>query len=70
MSHTTLTPYANLTDTEIVSEVANKTDPTDLEVELMLRVEKLLHELEVHGIPSDLDNTTGVALSEDLDLAA
>lgn len=32
------TPYAGLTDTELIREVANKKEPTDLEIELMERL--------------------------------
>ena len=39
------TPFANLTDEELILEVANKAKPTDLEMELTLRIEQLLDEL-------------------------
>ena len=39
------TPFANLTDEELILEVANKTKATDLELELALRIEQLLDEL-------------------------
>ena len=39
------TPFANLTDEELILEVANKTKPTDLEMELTLRLELALDEL-------------------------
>lgn len=39
------TPFANLTDEELILEVANKTKPTDLELELALRLELALDEL-------------------------
>ena len=39
------TPFANLTDEELILEVANKPKATDLELELALRIEQLLDEL-------------------------
>ena len=39
------TPFANLTDEELIKEVANRPKVTDLELELTLRVEQLLDEL-------------------------
>lgn len=36
------TPYANHTDKELVAVVCNKEDPTDLELELMQRLENAL----------------------------
>ena len=39
------TPFANLTDEELILEVANRPKVTDLEMELTLRVEQLLDEL-------------------------
>ena len=39
------TPFANLTDEELIMEVANKPKATDLELELALRIEQLLDEL-------------------------
>jgi hypothetical protein len=39
------TPFANLTDEEVILEVANKTKATDLEMELALRLEMALDEL-------------------------
>lgn len=39
------TPFANLTDEELIKEVANRPKVTDLETELTLRVEQLLDEL-------------------------
>lgn len=39
------TPFANLTDEELILEVANKTKATDLEMELALRLELALDEL-------------------------
>lgn len=41
-----LTPYLRLTDNELMREVMNKPDATALEIELMLRLEKLHDELE------------------------
>lgn len=32
------TPFAHLTDNELIREVCNKNDPTDLELELMERL--------------------------------
>lgn len=32
------TPYGTLTDNEVIREVCNKSDPTDLELELMERL--------------------------------
>lgn len=34
------TPFATLTDKELVAHVCTKKDPTDLELELMLRLER------------------------------
>ena len=39
------TPFANLTDEELILEVANKPKATDLELELALRLELALDEL-------------------------
>lgn len=39
------TPFAHLTDEELILEVANRPKATDLELELALRVEQLLDEL-------------------------
>ena len=39
------TPFANLTDEELILEVANRPKVTDLEQELALRIEQLLDEL-------------------------
>mgnify|MGYP003603426756 FL=1 len=39
------TPFANLTDRELILEVANRPKVTDLEMELALRIEQLLDEL-------------------------
>ena len=39
------TPFANLTDEELIMEAANRPKVTDLERELALRVEQLLDEL-------------------------
>ena len=39
------TPFANLTDEELILEVANRPKATDLELELALRIEQLLDEL-------------------------
>jgi len=39
------TPFANLTDEELILEVENRPKATDLELELALRVERLLDEL-------------------------
>lgn len=39
------TPFANLTDEELILEVANRPKVTDLERERELRVEQLLDEL-------------------------
>lgn len=46
MSCVNYTPFAHLTDAEIMREVMNKQQPTDLEVELMLRLERLHNEIE------------------------
>ena len=40
------TPYANTTDAELMTVVMNKADATPLEIELMLRLERLHDELE------------------------
>lgn len=47
------TPFANLTDEELIKEVANRPKVTDLEMELTLRVEQLLDEL--YGLQEDGD---------------
>ena len=47
------TPFANLTDEELILEVANKPKATDLELELALRVEQLLDEL--YGLQEEAD---------------
>lgn len=47
------TPFANLTDEELVREVANRPKVTDLEMELTLRVEQLLDEL--YGLQEEAD---------------
>ena len=47
------TPFANLTDEELILEVANRPKVTDLERELALRVEQLLDEL--YGLQGDGD---------------
>ena len=47
------TPFANLTDEELILEVANKPKATDLELELALRVEQLLDEL--YGLQEEVD---------------
>ena len=39
------TPFANLTDEELILEVANRQKVTDLEMELALRLELALDEL-------------------------
>lgn len=39
------TPFAHLTDEELLVEVSNKAKPTDLELELALRLELALDEL-------------------------
>jgi len=39
------TPFANLTDEELILEVANRQKVTDLELELALRLELALDEL-------------------------
>ena len=39
------TPFANLTDEELILEVANRQKMTDLEMELALRLELALDEL-------------------------
>lgn len=39
------TLFANLTDEELILEVANRPKATELELELALRVEQLLDEL-------------------------
>ena len=53
------TPFANLTDEELILEVANKPKATDLELELALRVEQLLDEL--YGLQEEVDgNDAGI----------
>ncbi len=47
------TPFANLTDEELILEVANKPKATDLEQELALRIEQLLDEL--YGLQEEAD---------------
>lgn len=47
------TPFANLTDEELILEVANRPKVTDLELELALRIEQLLDEL--YGLQEDGD---------------
>ena len=47
------TPFANLTDEELILEVANKPKATDLELELGLRIEQLLDEL--YGLQEEAD---------------
>ena len=47
------TPFANLTDEELILEVANKPKATDLELELALRIEQLLDEL--YGLQEEAD---------------
>lgn len=47
------TPFANLTDEELIMEVANRPKVTDLELELALRVEQLLNEL--YGLQGEAD---------------
>lgn len=47
------TPFANLTDEELILEVASRLKVTDLELELALRVEQLLDEL--YGLQEDGD---------------
>lgn len=47
------TPFANLTDEELILEVANKTKATDLEMELALRLELALDEL--YGLQEEGD---------------
>ena len=47
------TPFANLTDEELILEVANKPKATDLEMELALRIEQLLDEL--YGLQEEAD---------------
>lgn len=39
-----LTPYANLTDSELLREAMNLQEPSDMEAEMMLRLESLLYE--------------------------
>ena len=53
------TPFANLTDEELILEVANKPKATDLELELALRIEQLLDEL--YGLQEEADgNDAGI----------
>ena len=53
------TPFANLTDEELIMEVANKPKATDLELELALRIEQLLDEL--YGLQEEVDgNDAGI----------
>lgn len=54
------TPYATLTDTELIQAVANKKEPTDLELELMERLVQLrddvlsvLEDVGVNGYGAD-----------------
>ena len=47
------TPFANLTDEELILEVANKPKATDLELELALRIEQLLDEM--YGLQEEAD---------------
>lgn len=47
------TPFANLTDEELILEVANKPKVTDLEQELALRLELALDEL--YGLQEEAD---------------
>ena len=47
------TPFANLTDEELILEVANRPKATELELELALRVEQLLDEL--YGLQEEAD---------------
>ena len=47
------TPFANLTDEELIMEVANKPKATDLEQELALRLELALDEL--YGLQEEAD---------------
>ena len=47
------TPFANLTDEELILEVANKPKATDLEQELALRLEMVLDEL--YGLQEEAD---------------
>lgn len=47
------TPFSNLTDEELIMEVANKVKPTDLEIELALRLEIALD--EVYGLQEGED---------------
>ncbi len=47
------TPFANLTDEELILEVANKPKATDLEQELALRLELALDEL--YGLQEEAD---------------
>lgn len=52
------TPFANLTDEELILEVANRPKVTDLERELALRVEQLLDELYLWE-EGDVDDDAG-----------
>lgn len=47
------TPFANLTDEELIMEVANRPKVTDLELELVLRLELALDEL--YGLQEEAD---------------
>ena len=47
------TPFANLTDEELIMEVANRPKATDLEQELALRLELALDEL--YGLQEEAD---------------
>ena len=47
------TPFANLTDEELILEVANKPKATGLELELALRLELALDEL--YGLREEAD---------------
>lgn len=49
------TPYANHTDEELLLAAANKDDATDLEIELALRLEQALAELEAPATPRKMD---------------
>ena len=53
------TPFANLTDEELIMEVANKPKATDLEQELALRLERAMRTEqlldELYGLQEEAD---------------
>lgn len=51
----TYTPYSNHSDDELLLAVANREDATDLEIELALRLELLLQDVEAIPEPGRVD---------------